>query len=242
MDYTPLYIKVKNYIIDKILSGEFIIDEKLPTGKELCDIFEVSRITVDMAMKELTKEGYVYRLQGKGTYVKGKANEKNLNDFLQIAFENQMNQMVELQNHSTLGISKISPTIEIAQKLGINRDEKVNEIVRMRMDNDIVMAIEYIYIPVSVVGELKMDNDPGNSFIHSYLEEKFNIKMKQIKIYIQSENANELESEKFNIPMDTRLLLLENIMIDLDNNIGAYSRHIINDTFFNFFISINLET
>lgn len=66
----PKYYILKLEIIKKIENDEFLDDQMIPSERELIKEFGVSRITVRKAIDELVNEGYVYRVQGKGTYVK----------------------------------------------------------------------------------------------------------------------------------------------------------------------------
>lgn len=68
----PMYRVVKEYLLNKIKTGELMPDDRIPSEKELMDMFQVSRITVRKAIDELVIEGYLYRLQGIGSFVKKK--------------------------------------------------------------------------------------------------------------------------------------------------------------------------
>lgn len=74
----PKYYIVKKSIIDKIDNEEFQVSEMIPSERELMEMFSVSRITVRKAVEELEQEGYLYKVQGKGTYVKGDQNSQDL--------------------------------------------------------------------------------------------------------------------------------------------------------------------
>lgn len=65
----PLYIQIKQYLLDQINVGKVKPGEKLPSEKELTDLFNVSRITVRNALAELQSEGIITRVSGKGTFV-----------------------------------------------------------------------------------------------------------------------------------------------------------------------------
>lgn len=69
-DIVPKYYIVKCAIIEKIQNHELNEDDMLPSEKDLMDAFGVSRITVRRALDELVVEGYIYKIQGKGTFVK----------------------------------------------------------------------------------------------------------------------------------------------------------------------------
>lgn len=69
MPKKPLYQKIFQYFKDKIKSGEFKPGDQLPTEKETSQLFNVSRITVTRALKELQFEKFIHRIQGSGSYV-----------------------------------------------------------------------------------------------------------------------------------------------------------------------------
>lgn len=65
----PLYEKVKHHITDGILSGSYRPGAKLPSEHELVEKLSVSRMTVSRALRELTRDGIIYRMQGIGSFV-----------------------------------------------------------------------------------------------------------------------------------------------------------------------------
>ena len=72
----PKYQKLKEYIIQTIKSSELKTGEKIYSENELADKFEISRHTVRQAIGELVTEGWLYRVQGKGTFVDRRPDEK----------------------------------------------------------------------------------------------------------------------------------------------------------------------
>lgn len=74
-----LYEQIKGYIKSLILMKELKPDELVPSEFELADRFGVSRITAKRALDDLCAEGFVYRIQGKGTFVKAtESNERRV--------------------------------------------------------------------------------------------------------------------------------------------------------------------
>lgn len=65
-----LYLKVKNYLMDLIKQNANTHNYCLPSEKQLARRFNVSRITIQTAMRELQHEGLIERIQGKGTFIK----------------------------------------------------------------------------------------------------------------------------------------------------------------------------
>jgi DNA-binding GntR family transcriptional regulator len=66
---TPLYEQLRLILQDKILLGDYPVGTLLPTEKELCGEFGISRITARKALEELSRTGVIKRVQGKGTIV-----------------------------------------------------------------------------------------------------------------------------------------------------------------------------
>ena len=65
-----LYIQIKDNIKALINTGQLKKGEKIPSERELCEMYGVSRITVRQALKEAIKEGLLFTVHGKGTFVK----------------------------------------------------------------------------------------------------------------------------------------------------------------------------
>ena len=65
----PIYQVVKQHIVDGIHNKRWLEHTKVPSENNLCQEFSVSRMTANRALKELTEEGILYRVQGLGTFV-----------------------------------------------------------------------------------------------------------------------------------------------------------------------------
>lgn len=65
----PLYMQIQQYFKDMILQGRLRENDKIPSEKELMEQFDVSRITVANALMQLAKDGWIYRIPGRGSFV-----------------------------------------------------------------------------------------------------------------------------------------------------------------------------
>ncbi len=66
---TPLYYQLKTHFKDQMANGLLRPGDRLPTEREVCKSFGVSRAPVRQALTDLANEGYVYRRPGRGTFV-----------------------------------------------------------------------------------------------------------------------------------------------------------------------------
>ncbi|SLN77686.1 histidine utilization repressor [Oceanibacterium hippocampi] len=65
----PHYQRIKNTIRGRIDRGDWPVDHRIPSEHELMRALGVSRMTVNRALRELTGEGVLRRVQGLGTFV-----------------------------------------------------------------------------------------------------------------------------------------------------------------------------
>lgn len=65
-----LYIQIYNQILSEIQLGSFKVGDKLPSERELCEQFGVSRAPVRQALSALEMNGVIYSRQGEGVFVK----------------------------------------------------------------------------------------------------------------------------------------------------------------------------
>ena len=72
------YLRVQRQLMDQIHKGVYRENGKLPTERELCEQFGVSRITIRQALQNMENEGVIVRQQGRGTFVKPRRIEQRL--------------------------------------------------------------------------------------------------------------------------------------------------------------------
>ncbi|GAA3412583.1 GntR family transcriptional regulator [Paenibacillus hodogayensis] len=65
----PKYLQLKQEILSWLHSGQLLPDERMPSEHEVAGRYGMSRQTVRQTFGELEKEGWLYRVQGKGTFV-----------------------------------------------------------------------------------------------------------------------------------------------------------------------------
>lgn len=66
---TPRFAQIKSHLEQEIHSGAFVPGDRVPSENELCQQFDVSRMTARRALQELTEEGMLIRTPGLGSFV-----------------------------------------------------------------------------------------------------------------------------------------------------------------------------
>lgn len=67
----PLYEQIEEQIKSQILTGELAEGNALPSMRVLAKDLKISIITTKRAYEELERDGYIYSVTGKGSFVKG---------------------------------------------------------------------------------------------------------------------------------------------------------------------------
>lgn len=66
----PMYEQVKDGIKEAIVNGELKVHDLMPSVRQLAADLNVSMITTKRAYADLEREGLIYTVAGKGTFVK----------------------------------------------------------------------------------------------------------------------------------------------------------------------------
>lgn len=167
-----LYYQLKEILIDKIKSNEWSIGSKIPTERELCEMYKVSRTTVRQALNELENTGYLNRKQGKGTFVIAPKMEQRLSYFY--SFSEEIRKMGYTPGTRILDFNIVGADKNIAYQLNVSEGTKVYSIKRLRLANGEPFALETSYIPYEACVGLTPD-EVSNKGLYNTLKSKYNI-------------------------------------------------------------------
>lgn len=93
----PLYEQIEEQIKNQIITGELAEGEPLPSMRILAKELKISIITTKRAYEELERDGFIYSVTGKGSFVKGINGDivkENIMFEIQELFENAVDKAV----------------------------------------------------------------------------------------------------------------------------------------------------
>ncbi|MFC7391958.1 GntR family transcriptional regulator [Scopulibacillus cellulosilyticus] len=130
----PLYMQIRQMLKNDIQQGKYKPDEKIPTEAELCDIYQVSRITIRKAIQELVNDGTLTRIQRRGTFV---ASNKFHNELLSVSgFSEFSHQLGMIPNSRILRSEVVQAAKDVSERLRIKEGSPVLELERLMYVND----------------------------------------------------------------------------------------------------------
>ena len=170
------YKIIETDIINAIQTGKIKPGEKLPGEVELCEKYNVSRVTERKAILNLASAGKVYRKAGDGTYVSEKPyvnTTGQARSFSEDMIQNGKKPGSVLLNFK---ISKAKKNEFIAEKLRLKENESFYEIERLRTGDGIPIAISYTYIPFKMMPDFNIDRVTSGS-LYSYFNELYELEL-----------------------------------------------------------------
>jgi len=141
----PIYFQIKKNLEEDIRTGTIPPGERIPSERELSDMFQVSRMTVRQATRTLISEGLCYRVRGKGIFVSTNTFSSETSSFA--SFTDTMIQRRLIPSSEIIENGWINATTEVAEAFQIQPNDPVARIKRLRLGSGEPMGIEDSYIP-----------------------------------------------------------------------------------------------
>jgi GntR family transcriptional regulator len=219
-DSIPYYQQLKSKFIEDIRSGKLNHGDKIPSERELAEKFNVSRMTARHAISILESEGVVERRVGAGTFISIKRIRW---DFITVnSFTKGMLDKGQIPSTSTIHMMQEPANDIIANVLQIPAGETLFSLKRLRIVNDIPVAIELSQIPYKYCQGIEKYM-VSNVSLYQVLEEHYGITLVKQKQYTRISLSNETESQLLKIRNESSNLLIEGTTYDsLDRIIECY--------------------
>ncbi|MEH6578638.1 MAG: histidine utilization repressor [Amphritea sp.] len=156
MSNQPRYQQIKSYILDGIKHQEYRPGSKIPTEIQLAAQFEVSRMTVNKAIRDLVQENMLVRYPGLGTFVSDAKAESPLADIKNIADE--VRQRGNTYSCKIMKLSETTASDTVAMQMGVPIGTKVYRSVIVHLEDTLPIQLENRYVIASLVpGYLEQD-------------------------------------------------------------------------------------
>jgi len=217
----PLYHQLNEQIYELIQQGALKPGDILPSEREICDKYNISRGTVRQAIDILVNKGYVIRKRGKGTVIKHPVlNHDLIGDF---SFGKGMIQQGLRVNSDILFAGGVSGKKRITNRLNLDNKEKLIRIWRVRRANDEPWIIEDSYMQESRF--LGVDTyDLTSRLLSDVLSDFYQTRLTRMDAFIEPTLAQEKHSELLNIKEGAPALVLDRVLFDERDNPVVYSQ------------------
>lgn len=157
----PLYYQLKTILREQIRSGALKPGQKLPNEEQLAAAYRVSLITVRRTLADLAAEGFLRRMQGRGTFVAEPVFAQGPRELTSFTYEMERR---GLQASSKVLLKEVIPaTGSVAAALEIPPGTDVFHLRRLRLAGGEPMGIQTAHIPLAIAPGLPSEDLERNS-------------------------------------------------------------------------------
>lgn len=143
--YHQVYVTLRTWVRD----GSYRPGDRIPTEPQLCEIFDVSRITVRKAIDNLCREGWLVRQQGRGTFVQLSASRAAAAvDLDQV--RKQVAGLAAATEVSALNVAEVMPDDETRAALALAEGELVQRASHVRALHGAPLGLITTFVPVDI--------------------------------------------------------------------------------------------
>ena len=204
---TPLWMQLKSILQGQIQSGELIPDLKLYSEHELCRMYGVSRTVVREALSELVHDRYIYRIQGKGTFISGQKEEQDYAG-TNIGFSGEVIGKGRKVMTKILKQTLADPSDREARMLRLTSPQQVVQVRRLMYIADQARLLVDMSFPADLVSGFENVN-LGNQSIYDVLRRRYGLVPSWSERWIEAILPTENQAALLNISAGTPLLGIE---------------------------------
>ncbi|MEU0948533.1 GntR family transcriptional regulator [Streptomyces canus] len=162
-DSEPLWVQAVNVIHGEIEKGNLKPGARLAPERELCGQLGISRVTLRKALNHLVERGELSASHGRGWYVGRTARKKEWPSSLESFSETAAR--MGLRPHSTvLQARSTTASFDEAEQLGIAPGTPLFRLERVRLLDDVPIALDLNRVPLSLVPDVEKADFAAGSF------------------------------------------------------------------------------
>ena len=203
---SPLYYQLAEIIIAEIKDKNLKENDRILTEREYCEKYNLSRATVRQAIAYLEKKGYIYKIQGCGTFVSSRMMKQKLLKFY--SFTEEMKKQGNVPESKILSFREKKSDEKISKELNIDAGESIFELVRLRIADGEEVMYEKTYLPAKKFPNLSKKDLLKNS-LYGILESRYKLVFTKALERFSVLSADTKTAEILKIPENSPLIKLQ---------------------------------
>lgn len=204
----PLYHQLRDALRERILDGSYPPLAKLPSESELIEAYGVSRITVRQALRDLQKEGLVFSVQGKGSFV---TKPKAVQELARLeGFDEAMSPKGHDTYSRVLGFQVLPASERVATALELSPGDPVVQLERVRYLDRAPISLDLSYFPEDI-GRRLPQRDLASRDVFAILENDLDLALESADLNIDATLADGALSRKLGVPTGSAVLRIERV-------------------------------
>lgn len=170
----PLYQQLAHSIKKAVDEQKLKENDKIPAENEFCKIYDLSRTTVRQALDILEKDGYIYKLKGKGSYVSTPKIYQNRSSFSK--FYDDIRSLGKIPVSKIISLKVKVANAYIKEKMQLEGNDLICQIKWVRYGNNEPLIYETINLNYKLVDGIET-KELTEKKLYDILTEEYGIKM-----------------------------------------------------------------
>ncbi len=228
------YEQVKRDLKSKISNGYYQNGDQLPTNMQLCEMYHVSRITINRALMELEADGCIEKVQGKGCFVRLKEIQQNMSHFY--SFTEELIKMGYVPSSIFISLKLEKPSEETAKALDLTAEDKVYVITRLRLADEMIVAYDRSAIPMKLFPNFNKRMLTEGS-LYKAMEDNYGIRPNHSEENIEAIAINAEDAEKMRLKPGSPVLLIKRVSYQDEKKV-EFNYRLVNSKLFKYHMSL----
>jgi GntR family transcriptional regulator len=207
----PKYIRIRDWLMDRILSLDLKRGEQLPSEHDLVRQFGASRVTVRQALEALRAEGIVESQHGRGWFLRRVRAVQNLGRLQ--GFGEMLAPMGVRVHSKVLDVSECAAPEAISNAFALPQGTNVVRIARLRLAGVRVMSYDLSYFPLDIGRRLSQE-DLARQDVFVLFERALGIRLGFADVTIEVAPAEDDPATRLNVTMGTLIFKLTRLTHD----------------------------
>lgn len=170
----PLYQQLAHSIKKAVDEQKLKENDKIPAENEFCKIYDLSRTTVRQALDILEKDGYIYKLRGKGSYVSTPKIYQNRSSFSK--FYDDIRSLGKIPVSKIISLKVKVANAYVKEKMQLEENDLICQIKWVRYGNNEPLIYETINLNYKLVDGIET-KELTEKKLYDILTEEYEIKM-----------------------------------------------------------------
>ncbi|WP_304064554.1 GntR family transcriptional regulator [Megamonas hypermegale] len=212
---SPKYYIIKQDLIKLINDEVLTAGQMVPSETKLMQQYNVSRITARKALDELSNEGYLYKVQGKGCFVKNNFGTQSLSKIC--GYTEEIARLGMKVSRKVLTAEIIPCFSKRSHELQIPAESKLYMLKRIYYADEEPLCLTTAYLPYQYFQSIEQ-YDFSLQSLYNIIENKYIYKITRSKLNLEAVSADEDTCLHLNIKKGTPLILFRSVTYGLVKN------------------------
>lgn len=237
MENSALYLDVYNSILHAIQNGEYPEGEPLPTERDLCEKYHVSRTTIRQALLMLKNTDAVYSVRGHGTFVRPQHFVQPLGSFY--TFTDTLKSSNLIIKNDIVRYALVPADQTLSRNTGYPKGTVFHKLVRLRSAKECPHMLETTFLPKERFSRLDLDYLSSGS-LYEYLRTLYRFHADRASETLRPVMPTSEECALLQILPSTPCMLLERFSYE-EECLVEYTKSIVRGDKYVFQANLNTE-